>query len=391
MLNVDSPCAEHVTPPAPDLSRAQLGVVQAAATHTPLVTALATCPDFLGRMPIPLRSLFKAGIDRVVAQHQAATGRTLRANALTGGEWFAPFASVMQSRRAEDLPALLAVTCSAEMLNTPLQEHYRCGPLLPQHAYHPLCQQAGLIDPLGIFQLLALIPFVLLVDEQKLGGRPLPRRWADLLDPCYRQQIVFGGWRASPHEPYQECNRFLLLNLWQAFGPSGVQAFAANVRGLLHHARIARDFARPGSDECGAIAILPWAQAQLCRQRQHTRIIWPEEGAYTMHIAVMVQPGARLRVKPLLDYLLGPELACLLNRNFYPSALQADLFANETPPWAQLPEAARFNWLGWSHVRAQDMNAQSEAAQQHFFNCWSAQVIQSIQSSPTRGREGVCS
>lgn len=90
MLNVDSPCAEHVTPPAPDLSRAQLGVVQTVAPHTPLVTALATCPDFLGRMPIPLRSLFKAGIDRVVAQHQAATGRTLRANALTGGSGLLP-------------------------------------------------------------------------------------------------------------------------------------------------------------------------------------------------------------------------------------------------------------------------------------------------------------
>ena len=44
--------------------------------------------DFLGRMPIPLRRPFKAGLDRTVAAHQAATGTRLECCFLGGGEWY---------------------------------------------------------------------------------------------------------------------------------------------------------------------------------------------------------------------------------------------------------------------------------------------------------------
>ena len=321
-------------------------------------------PDFLGRVPIPLRLAFKAGVDKAVARHRSATGKSLWAQAITGGEWFSPFASVMGSQMASQLPNMLVVTCSAELLNSRWLQFYRGGNALPLPAYDPKVVAAGLPDPQQIFRLFAIIPFVLLVDERRLAaqGLALPTHWESLLDPCYRRQIVFGGWRPEGATHYEECNRFLLLCLLQAFGPAGIRDFAANVRALWHHVQIARDFAHPAHADAPAIAILPWAQAGLCPRREHTRIIWPAEGAYTMPLAFMLQPGQAPAMAPLIDYLCGDELGELLWRNGYPPA-----FAS---PHGALPEEASLSWPGWQAVRSQDMAAQSDHALETFFSCW---------------------
>ena len=314
--------------------------------------------DFLGRMPIPLRRAFKAGLDRTVAAQRAAGGAALDCRFLSGAEWYRPFDALAAAAPRGEVPAMLVSTFYHDILSPALTARY-AGPAAPA-AMHPACAAAGLADPQGAFHSFAAIPFVFLVDETRLGGRPAPRAWADLLAPCWAGEIVFGGWRPNERVPYQDYNSYLLLCLHLEFGTAGLTAFAANVKQLQHNIRTA---AQAGSNAAGAsaIAVLPWLQAELCPRRQRTRVVWPEDGALVMPIGYLLRPEAAARLRPLVDYVTGAELAQVLARNCYPATGVGT---------SGFPPGARLKWPGWERLRSLDVAAASRAAAQVFFAAW---------------------
>lgn len=339
--------------------------------HGVFSSSLASVPDYLGRVPIPLRPGFAARVARVVESQRSAQSPAILARALRGGEWFGPFAHLLSETRPRHLPGLLTLTGSADILNAACLPAYRAGAWLPMSSYLPRVVEAHLLDPEGIFQLQSLIPFVWLVDESRLQGRPLPRYWDDLLSPCYRQLLMFGGWQNAPGEPVTECNRYLLLWYWLRHGPDGIRALADQVCSIRHHVRMAATFGRASLQDRAAIAILPWAQAELCVRPPHVRLVWPQDGALTMPIASLIQPMQAERLQPLIDLLLGEALAQFFSRNFYPSALN---IRAGVPDWAALPAEARFCWPGWDQIRGDSMQAQTERAHRHFFAHWKPEV-----------------
>lgn len=320
--------------------------------------------DLLGRMPIPLRRAFKSGIDKTVVQHRKASDLSLKCCCLGGGEWYSPFDTLATEPDATRLPGMLVSTIYQDILSPSLLHHYAPNTQSrPMPAMHPACIEAGLADPLGVFRVFSAIPFVWLVDQRRLKGRKPPRVWADLFDPCWAGDIVFGGWRPNTQVPYQDFNAYLLLSLFREYGAAGLEAFAANVRQLQHNVRTATQTGS-NSREVGTIAILPWLQAELCPRRDRTTVIWPEDGALVMPIGFMIQAEAEQRLSPLLDYLNGPDLGAVLGRNCYPSthaAMQA------------FPEHARLKWLGWEFFHQQNFTAEQQQAAELFFAYHSVQ------------------
>lgn len=315
--------------------------------------------DLLGRMPIPLRRAFKAGIDQTVAAARAAAGHTLNCCCLGGGEWYSPFDTLATTRDPEQLPGMLVSTIYHDILAPSLLEHYApATDAPPVPAMQPACVAAGLADPLGVFQVFSAIPFVWLVDQKRLKGRPAPRVWRDLLDPCWHDEIVFGGWRPNPRVPYQDYNGYLLLALQREFGHDGLSAFAANVRHLQHNVRTATQ-AGSNSRDVGAIAVLPWLQAELCPRRERTAVLWPQDGALVMPIGYMLQAAQRRRLAPLVEYLSGSALGEVLARNCYPPVNAAVAGA--------FPAGARLKWPGWDYFRSHDVAAEQRAAADFFF------------------------
>ncbi|MDV7214050.1 ABC transporter substrate-binding protein, partial [Azotobacter beijerinckii] len=223
---------------------------------------------------------------------------------------------------------------------------------------------AGLADPLGAFRVFATIPFVWLIDRRRLKGRRPPRVWSDLLDPQWAGEIVFGGWRPNPQVPYQDYNAYLLLALYLEFGRSGLATFAGNVRHLQHNVRTATQ-AGSNSPDVGAIAVLPWLQAELCPRRERTSVVWPEDGALAMPIGYLLKPGQEERLAPLIDYLHGAPLGAVLARNCYPptGAAHAQAF----------PPGARLKWPGWAFFRTHDFAAEQRRAAELFFAAGHAQ------------------
>lgn len=334
----------------------------------PPAEAAETAPphrlDFLGRMPIPLRRPFKAGLDRTVARHRRQAGAALDCCFLAGGEWYRPFDVLGgQARTApEALPSMLVTTLYHDLFDPALLAAYTPPAPPAPDPCHPVCAAAGLPDPLGIFRVFAAVPFVFLVDERRLAGRPAPRRWSDLLEPHWAGEgggdIVFGGWRPNEQVPYQDYNSYLLLCLAQAFGDAGLEAFAGNVLHLQHNVRTAVQ-AGSNSRSVGAVSVLPWLQAELCPRRERTRVVWPEDGALAMPIAWLAKPGAEARLAPLVDYVTGPEVAAILARNCYPPTRPGTAGA--------FPAGARLRWPGWDWLRSHDMAAESRRAAQVFF------------------------
>ncbi|NTV09218.1 MAG: ABC transporter substrate-binding protein [Zoogloea sp.] len=318
--------------------------------------------DFLGRMPIPLRRPFKAGLDRTVAAHRDATGRQLECCFLSGAEWYRPFDGLAGATSADGLPDMLVSTFHHDILSPGLLAHYAPGGhSRPRPPAHEACRAGAIDDPQGIFRVFSVVPFVFLVDEKRLAGRPAPRCWSDLLHPRWADDIVFGGWRPNEEAHYQDYNSFLLLSLQHEYGSDGLRAFAANVRHLQHNIRTA---ARAGSNSSsvGAIAILPWLQAELCPRRERTRVVWPEDGALAMPIGYLVKPSAQERLAPLIDYLEGEALGTVLARNCYPPTRAA--VAGAFPP------GARLKWPGWDFARSHDLAAESRRAAEAFFGEW---------------------
>ncbi len=319
--------------------------------------------DLLGRMPIPLRRPFKAGLDRAVAAHQAATGTRLECCFLSGSEWYRPFDGLAAAPPDTGLPGMLVSHLYHDILTPNLLDRYRpVGHPRTRSDWHPVCKAAGLADPLGVFQTFAVIPFVFLVDAQRLKGRPAPLSWSDLLDPCWADEIVFGGWRPNDQVPYQDYNSYLLYALHQEYGSAGLSAFAANVRHLQHNIRTATQ-AGSNSRNLGAIAILPWLQADLCPRRERTRVVWPADGALAMPIGYLLQASAAARLAPLVNYVTGPALGAVLARNCYPPV--AANLAGTFPP------GARLKWPGWDQIRDQDLAVAGRQAGECFFAAWS--------------------
>ncbi|CAH2598891.1 ABC transporter substrate-binding protein [Rhodovastum atsumiense] len=331
----------------------------------PAAAIRATAPrlstlDFLGRMPVPLRHGFAAGLERAAA---AAGGR--RICFLMGHEWYAPFDDMLRAGPLSGVPHLVVSPFTRDLLSPPFQQFLRAaghcaGPAAP---VHPAVAEAGLVDPEGLFSVFAVIPWVFLIDLRKLAGRAVPRRWEDLLDPAYHRQIVFGGWRRPSDGTYPDCNDFLLLTLHRRFGVAGLRAFAANTRAILHNTAAAR-FAGTGSEQGGAISILPWMQADMCPHRDRTMVVWPEDGAMTMPIGSSVSGDHRGWVQPLIDYLSGDALGRFLAQNRYPPT------SGQIPQ--VLPPGAKLHWIGWDYTRSHDMTEETNVAMRIFFDAWDA-------------------
>ncbi|SEH58274.1 ABC-type Fe3+ transport system, substrate-binding protein [Magnetospirillum fulvum] len=311
--------------------------------------------DLLGRVPMPLRRPVRAELERALRGHDLAW------SVLMGGAWDAPFDEMLALGSADDLPGMVITSWAPDALSAHLLATYPGG-ACPPAELHPACAEAGLIDPLGCFSVFAVFLLVFLVDRRRLGDRPPPRCWSDLLGPLYRGDVVFGGWRPNDRVPFTDYNQFLLLGLFEQFGAEGIRAFAASVKALRHNV-VSAKIAGSGHPDGAAVTVLPWMQAEMSPRRDRVAVVWPEDGAWAMPIGTMSRPERRVRLQPVFECLSGPTLGRVLARNCYPPVGGA-------AAQAAFPAQARLKWLGWDHVRAHDMAERTRHAGRLFFDSW---------------------
>jgi len=202
--------------------------------------------------------------------------------------------------------------------------------------------EAGIIDSEGHYTMLAMNLLVLVVDHDRLGNRPVPRSWPDLLNPGYEKSIAIRGNRADIF-----CET-LLMTLHKEFGLEGIAALGRNVAWGWHPSQMVKA-AGSGREDSPAISAMPLFFARNIRNREKVSVVWPGDGALVSPVSMLVKSERREELGYLVDFLMGKEVASICAGAHFP-ALHPEVDNG-------LPDNAPLKWLGWDYIRNRDLKA----------------------------------
>jgi ABC-type Fe3+ transport system substrate-binding protein len=196
---------------------------------------------------------------------------------------------------------------------------------------------AGMSDPHGQYTILCVNPLVIVADLEKVGRRPLPDCWEDLLDPIWQRDITLRG-----NENFF-CHA-VLLPFYKDHGPAAIEALAKNVFDGRHPAQMVKS---AGSGRGAALYVMPYFFSQKISEKRSVKLIWPKDGALASPVTLLVKKKRRDVVKPVVDYLVSEELARIFVAAHFPSPHSAI----QNP----LPVSGGLKWLGWDYIHANDL------------------------------------
>jgi len=209
-------------------------------------------------------------------------------------------------------------------------------------------------DPQHNYTMLTVNPLVIVADKQRCADRPLPRRWADILDPCWKRSITMRG------DGSFFCHA-ILLPMYKNLGAEGVTALGKNVFNGWHPAQMVKE-AGNGREEGAALYLMPHFFAQKIPHKDKIEIIWPDDGAVVSPVTLLVKKERAEELKPITDFLTGRELATMFAGAYFP-AVHPDVDN-------RVPDGKTFSWLGWDFCRENDIEAVNGTIDELFLPGW---------------------
>ena len=301
--------------------------------------------DLLLYAPCPVKLVVKDGIEAIIADY-AAGGQEVCAHIPMGCTSIDPYDPIYRQPDPEKLPGIIGSIGFGDFWRTEfVANHVRQGvfeAVLPEKV-NPLHEKAGLIDPRGAYTVYGVTPYVFMVDTRRLamlGGLPLPRRWEDILHPRYRGEVVMCG-------DGDDMADAVVLNLYKDFGMSGLEALAANSKGLMHSSSMVKS-AGSRDEDAGAIYVIPAFFAESTRQPEHITVIWPEDGAAASPLYLLARRSERERLA---------RLAGFFARGFAAIESAAWFAPMDGAVPGKLPEGASLKWVGWEFIANNDVSA----------------------------------
>lgn len=195
------------------------------------------------------------------------------------------------------------------------------------------------IDPAGEYFIYAAFPVIIAADRKTLGNLPLPETFENLLNPIYKNNITLYGVETDVIEEQ-------LLYFYKNFGIDGIKTLAKNVKNIWHPAKISKTIGT-GSTEGTGIYILPWFFAKSCPNQTDLAVIWPKDGALLSPLTALIKESKYKALKSIIDLLTSYEFGTECANNHFPSL--NPMVKNN------LPEEAKFQWLGWDFIRTNDI------------------------------------
>ncbi|PTY05111.1 hypothetical protein DB347_16665 [Opitutaceae bacterium EW11] len=297
--------------------------------------------DFLGYAPCPVRNELRQRLHRRFLALAAANGAPPVWFMPAGCHEPNPYDELWRTEDAAELPALIAETGFGGFNQPSFVRRWldsETFAAVPDDAVRPEFADAGLLDSRRQHRVIAANVEIVLADLNRLGARPLPRTWADILHARFQGDIIVSGGPGNIHES-------ILFSLYRDHGEDGLSALGANVREFMHPAEMAKT-AGSASPRGAALYVLPWFFARAAPHRPATRVVWPEEGAYLTPQYLLQRGGENRGAALAAEYLCGSEWAEHLARiGFAPARAGSPA----------LP--GRLRWVGWDFVRTQDLDA----------------------------------
>ncbi|MDD4715485.1 MAG: ABC transporter substrate-binding protein [Oscillospiraceae bacterium] len=233
----------------------------------------------------------------------------------------------------EKLPDVIGGMAFGEYLGKEFLSRY-----VNQHAFtpvpyqtplHPLFRGLELQDSTGSFHIYGACAFTMLVDRRKLNGRPVPRSWAEVLDPCYENMVVCGF-------NIDDINEIFLIYFQYLFGDDGLRAFSRNLCRPVDTLDMMRVSLH--RENTHAIFLLPHFFAEAAPKEDYMELVWPEEGAMLCPLYYLARNTDSEKVRAILSFLTGPKLG---------KALAEKHFFHINPQAVTAYDNRKFLWAGW--------------------------------------------
>jgi len=259
----------------------------------------------------------------------------------------------------DDLPDLIVSAGLNGFLSHPFRKRFLDTGLFhrwEEYPVNPRLAPLGLADPSGYFRVIAVNLYVLAVDKSRLGSLPLPKRWADLLDPCYGGTTAICAHGGS-------FNESALLSLHALFGDDGLRALGRTIGYGLHPSQFIKQLGL-GKADTPAIAMLPLFFAMTAKNQDNLEIIWPEEGALATPLFMLVKQSERERLADVVDFFSSTRVADICSGAMFP-ALHPE--ARQV-----IAEDAPIHWPGWPYLLENDTASLRRSTQTTFVESWRA-------------------
>jgi ABC-type Fe3+ transport system substrate-binding protein len=205
---------------------------------------------------------------------------------------------------------------------------------------HPLFRNLDLRDPKGVFSIFGAMPYVLLVNHNRLGGRPVPRRIADLTNPVYEGSLGTGF---SP----DDITELLLLEIAKEQGEAGIRSLARNIGFIGRVPQMSADALgnREGDGPAGprCVYFMSWFFAHAVPKRDYLEIVWPEDGAVLNPMYALIKKDLSDAQKAAAEWLFGRELGQTMADGWF-------AHVNGSVNHHALPPDARIRWVGWDYI-----------------------------------------
>ncbi len=304
------------------------------------VVGLLPCP-----VRIPLLEEFNKFIEGFKADHKTRINYELKAASM-GLEWVQN--NIEGVTEANQLPDLF-ISAGFDMFF----DKKKIGQFREQGAFEDLTGMEvintsfdglGLPDPRGHFSLIGVVPAVFLINQKELetlpGNPPVPRSWADLMNPVFENRISL---------PVGDFDLFngILLNIHKKYGDEGVEKLGRSLLESLHPSQMVKSDRK--KENKPVVTIMPYFFTKMVKEGGTMEAVWPEDGAIISPIFMLSKKEKREKLQPVIDFFAGEEVGTVLAHN--------GLFPTTHPGVDnRLPEESPFMWLGWDYIESHDIS-----------------------------------
>lgn len=289
----------------------------------------------------------------LAAQKSKNAARVVYLNVYGNHDLFDDIRSVKDARHLPDIVASLGF---GFLFERGFRERFVDTGIYESLSFSPPRQslaESGVIDPECHYTILAINPMVMVVDHTKIGKRPIPRKWADILEPEYERSVGVVGRDAF-------FNETLSLTIYKEFGLPGIRKLRRAVAWAGHPAQMVK-MAGKAHPDAPAISIIDYFFAKMIRRQDRISIVWPDEGALAIPFVALAKTDRRKGVRAIASFLTGRKTARICaDAYYYPVYSDVPIY---------LPESLKLNWLGWEYLKENDLEVLMDEIRGEPFSC----------------------
>ena len=161
-------------------------------------------------------------------------------------------------------------------------------------------------DPKNIYNIVAVVPCVFLVNYNNLSGKKAPLSWEELL--------FSGQYTDSVALPLNDLDMFnaVVINIYSKWGIDGIKALAKVYKKSLHPSEMVK---KKGDDKYNPIInITPLFFTQMVSRTSALKVVWPKDGAIVSPIFLIAKKNKK-GVKKIIDFFTSVEVGEILSSN----------------------------------------------------------------------------